>query len=93
MVITKTIKSFPNLKTWMTEEVKALSRAKKAAFRSGDKEAYSTTTVRLKPSIKEAKRRHQERLERQATGTHLHSAHHSVLTTLKLTTSTSTSVC
>ncbi len=45
-------------------EVRALSRAKKAAFWSGDKEAYSPTRAKLKADIKEAKQRHQERLER-----------------------------
>ncbi len=48
VVITKTIKSFPNQKAWMNGEVRALSRAKKAAFQSGDKEAYNTTRARLK---------------------------------------------
>ncbi len=42
----------------MNGEVTALSRAKKAAFRSGDKEACNTARVRLKAGIKEAKRRH-----------------------------------
>ncbi len=60
VVITKTIKSFPNQRVWM-KEARALSRAKKAAFWSGDKEAYR---VGLKAGIKEAKQRHQERLQR-----------------------------
>ena len=45
-------------------EVRALPRAKKAIFWSGDKEAYNTARARQKASIKEAKRRHQQRLER-----------------------------
>ncbi len=64
VVITKTIKSFPNQKAWMKREMRALSRAKKAAFRSGDKEAYNTTRVRLKADNKKEKQRYQERLER-----------------------------
>ena len=40
------------------------SCAKKAAFQSGAKEAYITTRARQKDGIKEAKRRHQQRLER-----------------------------
>ena len=35
VVITKTIKSFPNQRAWINGEVRALSRAKKAAFWSG----------------------------------------------------------
>ena len=45
-------------------EVRALPRAKKAVFWSGDKEAYNTAGARLKARIKGAKRRHQQRLER-----------------------------
>eukprot|EP00064_Thunnus_orientalis_P020697 superscaffoldBa00005836_g20842 len=64
VVITKTIKSFPSQRAWINGEVRALSRAKKAAFRSGDKEAYNTARARLKAGIKEAKRKHQQRPER-----------------------------
>ncbi len=64
VMITKTIKSFPNQKVLMNGEVRALSRAKKVAFWSGDKNAYCTARARLKAGIKEAKQRHQERLER-----------------------------
>ncbi len=59
VMIIKKMKSFSNQKAWMNG-VK-VSRAKKAAFWSGDKEAYSTAIARLKAGIKEAKRRHQER--------------------------------
>ncbi len=48
----------------MNGEVRALSRAKKAAFWSSDKEAYNNARVTLKAGIKEANRRHLERLER-----------------------------
>ncbi len=60
----RTVKSFPNEKAWMNGEVRALSRAKRAAFKSNDKEAYSTSRASLRAGIKEAKRRHQQRLER-----------------------------
>ena len=48
----------------MNGEVRALFWTNKAAFRSGDKEAYKTTTARLKAAINEEKMRHQQRLER-----------------------------
>ncbi len=51
----RTVKSFPNEKAWMNGEVRALSRAKRAAFKSGDKEAYNTARAKLKAGIKEAK--------------------------------------
>lgn len=43
--------------------MKALTRAKKAAFQSCYKETYSKDRVRLKAGIEELKRKHQERLE------------------------------
>ncbi len=55
VVITKTLKSFPNQKVWMNGEVRALSRAKKAAIRLGDKEACSSDRVRLKTAIRGSK--------------------------------------
>ena len=42
-------------KAWMSAEVRAVSRANKAAFQSGDKEAHNTTRARLKAAIKEVK--------------------------------------
>ena len=48
----------------MNAEVRTLFRAKKAAFESGNREVYSTARARLKPGSKKAKRRHQQRLER-----------------------------
>ena len=39
----------------MSAEVRAVSRANKAAFQSGDKEAHNTTRARLKAAIKEVK--------------------------------------
>ncbi len=39
----------------MNGEVRAVSRAKKAAFKSGGKEAYNTARAKLRAGIKEAK--------------------------------------
>ncbi len=58
VVITKKMKSFPNQKAWMNGEVMAVSRAKKAVVR------IQGTRAGLKAGIKEAKLRHQKRLER-----------------------------
>lgn len=41
-----------HIRTWMYGQVRALSRAKKADFRSGDKEVYNTAKARLKAGIK-----------------------------------------
>lgn len=48
----------------MNGEVKALFRAKKAFFKSFDKEAYKTTWASLTAGIMQAKQRQEQRLER-----------------------------
>ncbi len=63
VAITKAAHLFSNQKAWVNGDFRSLSRAKKAAFRSGDKKAYNTVRARQKTGIKEAKQRHQERLE------------------------------
>lgn len=41
----KLIKTFPNQKPWMNREIRLLLKARGAAFRSGDAEAYSSSRV------------------------------------------------
>lgn len=62
VVITKTVRSFPNQKAWMNGQVMALSRAEKGVLQSGDKEVHNAARARLKAGIKEAKKGHQQRL-------------------------------
>ncbi|KAI3361638.1 hypothetical protein L3Q82_001998 [Scortum barcoo] len=52
---TKTIKVFPNQKPWLDSTVKPLLKACDAAYRSGDKLAYSIAQKELKKGIKLAK--------------------------------------
>ncbi|KAI3354777.1 hypothetical protein L3Q82_004603 [Scortum barcoo] len=52
---TKTIKVFPNQKPWLDSTVKPLLKACDAAYRSGDKLAYSIARKELKKGIKLAK--------------------------------------
>ena len=59
VVITNTVRSFPNQKAWMNREVWAFFRAEKPALESDDKEAHITARARLKAGIKEAKRTQQ----------------------------------
>ncbi|KAI3356706.1 hypothetical protein L3Q82_003392 [Scortum barcoo] len=54
---TKTIKVFPNQKPWLDSTVKPLLKACDAAYRSGDKLAYSISRRELKNIIKLAKSR------------------------------------
>ncbi len=58
------------MKAWMNGEVRALFRAKKA--QSGDKEVYNTTRATLKAGIKEAKQRHQQKLDSTPTTPKIH---------------------
>ena len=55
---TKTIRVFPNQKPWMDSMVRSLLRHRDAAFRSGDRLAYSTARRDLKKGIQLAKHRH-----------------------------------
>lgn len=50
----------PQPEGWMNREIRALSRSRKAAFGSGDKEASNSARAELK-----AKWRHRQRLERE----------------------------
>ena len=51
----KTGKLFPNQKPWMIKEVCLLLKARDAAFRSGDQEAYSSARSNLRKGISRAK--------------------------------------
>ena len=59
----KTVKLFHNQKPWMNKEVRLLLKARDAAFRSGDQEAYSSTTANLRKGISRAKHNYKERIE------------------------------
>ncbi len=51
----KVIKLYPNQKPWMNKEVRLLLKARDAAFKSGDREAYSLSRSNLKRGIQSAK--------------------------------------
>ncbi|XP_026109155.1 deleted in malignant brain tumors 1 protein-like [Carassius auratus] len=59
----KKIKMFPNQKPWMNREVRLLLRARDAAFKSGDQEAYSSARANLRKGICQAKLTHKQRIE------------------------------
>ena len=63
VTLTKKVRSFPNQKPWLTTEVKALLRARDAAYRSGDQAAYSAARAALRRGIKAAKQRYKLRIE------------------------------
>ena len=59
----KTVKLFPNQKPWMNKEVCLQLKARDAAFRSGDQEAYSSTRANLRNGISRAKHNYKQRIE------------------------------
>ncbi|KAI4877181.1 hypothetical protein NFI96_007309, partial [Prochilodus magdalenae] len=59
----KTIINFPNQKPWMNREVRLLLKARDAAFRSGDREAYSSARANLRKGISMAKHCYKQRIE------------------------------
>lgn len=59
----KTVKLFPNQKPWMNKEVRFLLKARDAAFRSGDQEAYSSARSNLRKGISRAKLHYKKRIE------------------------------
>ncbi|KAI4894227.1 hypothetical protein NFI96_006080 [Prochilodus magdalenae] len=59
----RTIITFPNQKPWMNREVRLLLKARDAAFRSGDREAYSSARANLRRGISMAKHCYKQRIE------------------------------
>ncbi|TKS65503.1 RNA-directed DNA polymerase from mobile element jockey [Collichthys lucidus] len=59
----KQITTYPNQKPWMNKEVRLLLKARNAAFRSGDAQAYSTSRANLRRGIKKAKHCYKLRIE------------------------------
>ncbi|KAI4876772.1 hypothetical protein NFI96_015363, partial [Prochilodus magdalenae] len=59
----KTIITFPNQKPWMNREVRLLLKARDAAFRSGDREAYSSARANLRKGISMAKHCYKQHIE------------------------------
>ncbi|KAM4573377.1 uncharacterized protein PAE49_008206 [Odontesthes bonariensis] len=60
---TKTIKVFPNQKSWCDSTVQSLLKARDAAYRSGDRMAHSRARTELRKGIQQAKRRYRQRIE------------------------------
>ena len=63
----KRIRVYPNQKPWMTSKVKTLLQERNSAFRSGDKNLYSTARANLKRGIKDAKKAYKEKIEDHLT--------------------------
>lgn len=64
---TKTIKVFPNQKPWCDSTVRSLLRDRDAAYRSGDRAAYSRARTDLRKGIQQAKYRYRQRMEKHFT--------------------------
>ena len=61
---TKTIKSFPNNKPWVTKEIKEVINEKKRAFAEGNKDKIKAVQKKLSKMIREGKDKYKQKLER-----------------------------
>ncbi|KAK0134133.1 hypothetical protein N1851_030305 [Merluccius polli] len=61
------IRVFPNRKPWMTKEVQTLIRVRNSAFRTGDRDLYSTARADLRRGLKLAKDSYKRKIEGHLT--------------------------
>ncbi len=65
VVPTKTIRVYPNQKTWINSDVRAASSARTSAFKSGNFDDRKQASYDLRKSIKAAKRQYKNKVEEQ----------------------------
>lgn len=63
MTRTKTIKVFPNQKSWLNSGMNAQFRAWNGAYRAGDLQAYKEAFQSLQKAINKAKCKHKQGIE------------------------------
>ena len=63
VTVDKCVRVHPNEKPWMTRGVQRLLRERNTAWRSGNKDLYSTARANLKRGIREAKAYYRRRIE------------------------------
>ncbi|KAK1896420.1 putative protein YpdA [Dissostichus eleginoides] len=63
VTVDKRIRVHPNKKPWMTGELQRLVRERDIAFRTGERELYSTARADLKRGIKRAKTDYKGKIE------------------------------
>ena len=61
----KTVRCYPNIKPWVTREVKAVLNRKKAAFGSRDKEEMKAAQLEVKRCVREAKDSYRRKVEQK----------------------------
>lgn len=67
VTVSKTDITHMNHKPWFTSEVYALIKGRNAAFKSGDREAYTRARTKLFQAIKRTKCAHAKRIHGQFT--------------------------
>ena len=65
IVPTRTVKCFPNNKSWITTDLKKLLNIKKKAFRDGNRELLKTTQKQIKAQTRKCKEDYRKKLESQ----------------------------
>ncbi len=64
-MLTKTIRIYPNQKTWINSDVRAALSARTSAFKSGNFDDRKQPSYDLRKSIKAAKRQYKNKVEEQ----------------------------
>lgn len=61
----RTVKVYPDPKSWINSTLRELLKERDAAFRPDDRRAYSDARGKLKRSISDDKRQHKQHIEQQ----------------------------
>ena len=65
LISTKTVKVFPNNKTWISKSIKSTLNEKKIAFQTGDRAERKRVQAKLTRELREGKREYRAKVEKQ----------------------------
>ena len=65
LISTKTVKVFPNNKTWISKSIKSTLNVKKIAFQRGDRAKRKRVQAKLTRELREGKREYRAKIEKQ----------------------------
>ena len=64
MISTKTVKVFPNNKTWISKSIKSTLNEKKIAFQTGDRAERKRVQAKLMRELREGKKEYKAKIEK-----------------------------
>ena len=65
LISTKTVKVFPNNKTWISKSIKSTLNEKKIAFQTGDRAERKRVQAKLTKELREGKREYRAKIEKR----------------------------